>query len=203
MQSKNVSPLFAPSSLILSVYRDSQRIYSLHPAGQSTAASTSRMQWQETSQMARYRRSFAAGCTFRPSVFQTFAQLTAPATDPRLQAQAPNITSRSTINARGQYRYGDGSSNRTHVILRTTGYPDPRPAHYDSSSQMLYQMMPQQATKSLGTSGNSWQYHPAWIEITRQFLAASTSSASSQDPRPPPTSVPVTVLLETSRFIWC
>jgi hypothetical protein len=60
---------------------------------------------------------------------------------------------------------------------RTTFYEQPAPpdlrnwpAYYDSSSQMLGQIVPPHATATLGTSSTSWTYHPAGIECTRRFI---------------------------------
>jgi hypothetical protein len=76
---------------------------------------------------------------------------------------------------------------------------------YDSLSQMLFQMVPQQAiVRSVPLSSTSWQYNPAGIEFTHRFLAVSTySAASSQIPPPPPDVVPNTVQPVTSAFIRC
>jgi hypothetical protein len=77
--------------------------------------------------------------------------------------------------------------------------PDQRiwPVYYDSSSQMLCQMVqtPQHETATPGTANTSWQYYPAGI-ATRRFIAVSKDAASFQDSRPPPDAVPVTVPLK-------
>jgi hypothetical protein len=77
------------------------------------------------------------------------------------------------------------------------------PAYYDLSSQMLCQKVTQQAIVSHSTTATSWQYYPAGIESTRRFIAVSTSAAAFQDSRPPPDTIPVTVVLETPTLLRC
>ncbi len=98
-------------------------------------------------------------------------------------------------------------NNRLRQILGPCTRPDQRiwPVYYDSSSQMLCQMVqtPQHETATPGTANTSWQYYPAGIASTRRFIAVSKDAASFQDSRPPPDAVPVTVLLETPTLLRC
>jgi hypothetical protein len=136
-------------------------------------------------------------------------------TDPGLEAKSPKVFSQSTIKWPRQGLPGprswavwrrflvpytrDSTNNRLRQTLGPWVRPVLRnwPAYYDSSSQMLYQMIPPHATATLGTSSTSWPYHPAGIECTRRFVAVSKNVASFQDSRPPPNAVPATVLLDT------
>jgi hypothetical protein len=135
-------------------------------------------------------------------------------TDPGLQAHPPHVTSQSTIKWPCQGLPGsrswaiwrrfmkpytrDSSNNRLRQTLGPWTRPDQRiwPVYYDSSSQMLCQMVqtPQHETATPGTANTSWQYYPAGIASTRRFIAVSKDAASFQDSRPPPDAVPVTVL---------
>jgi hypothetical protein len=142
-------------------------------------------------------------------------------TDPGLQAQPPMVVSQSAIKWPRQGIPGprswatwrifiktytrDSTNNRLRQTLGPWTRPDLRkwPTYYDSSSQMLCQIVSQTNTATLGTSSTSWTYHPAAIESTRRFIAVSKSDASFQDSRPPPDAVPVTVLLETTTLLRC
>jgi hypothetical protein len=89
------------------------------------------------------------------------------------QESGPSRYSRSA-RARGQY--GDGSSDRTHAIPRTTqpAPPDTRPVDARPDLRIWIRPHPPmlcQATVPLGTSSTSWKYHPAGIESTRRFKA--------------------------------
>jgi hypothetical protein len=143
-------------------------------------------------------------------------------TDPGLQAHPPHVTSQSTIKWPCQGLPGsrswaiwrrfmkpytrDSSNNRLRQTLGPWTRPDQRiwPVYYDSSSQMLCQMVqtPQHETATPGTANTSWQYYPAGIASTRRFIAVSKDAASFQDSRPPPDAVPVTVL-ETPTLLRC
>jgi hypothetical protein len=134
-------------------------------------------------------------------------------TDPGLQAHPPHVTSQSTIKWPCQGLPGSRSwaiwrrfmkpytrlfEQPAPTDIRPVDKADQRiwPVYYDSSSQMLCQMVqtPQHETATPGTANTSWQYYPAGIASTRRFIAVSKDAASFQDSRPPPDAVPVTVL---------
>jgi hypothetical protein len=139
-------------------------------------------------------------------------------TDPGLEAKPPKVSSQKwhrqglpgprswAVWRRFLRPYTrDSTNNRLPQTLGPWTRPDLRnwPAYYDSSSQMLCQMVPPHATATLGTSSTSWAYHPAGIECTRRFVAISKNAASFQDSRPTPDAVPVTVLLDTPTLLRC
>jgi hypothetical protein len=124
------------------------------------------------------RRSIAADCTFRSNVSQIFAQLQARRQiqdcKHNRQGSSPSMIKRFRQglpgSARGQC--GDSSSNRIRVIPRAIDSadramerPDLRkwPAYYDSTSQMLCQLVPLGATTTLDTSSTKWKYHTAGL----------------------------------------
>jgi hypothetical protein len=93
------------------------------------------------------------------------------------------------------YTHASTRSNRLRQILGLWTHPDfrTRPTYYVSSSQMLCQIVPQQAT-ALPSTTTSRQYHPA--EITLRFLTFSRFAPSID-------TVPITVLRETPNVLQC
>jgi hypothetical protein len=105
-------------------------------------------------------------------------------TDPGLQAQPPTVVSQSTIKWPLQAIPGprswavwrqflnpytrDSTNNRLRQTLGPWTRPGLRnwPTYYDSSSQMLCQIVSQTNTATLGTFSTFWTYHPAAIEPT-------------------------------------
>jgi hypothetical protein len=79
------------------------------------------------------------------------------------------------------------------------------PVYYDSSSQMLCQMVqtPQHETATPGTANTSWQVLPSRDRVHTTIHSNRRDAASFQDSRPPPDAVPVTVLLETPTLLRC
>jgi hypothetical protein len=65
----------------------------------------------------------------------------------------------------------DSTSNRLRQPWdRGQDRPRKWPAYYDSTSQMLCQIVPQTATATIGTPNNNWKYHTAGIVTARRFI---------------------------------